>query len=903
MPAQYPLRATYRLQLHKEFTLHDARRIVPYLSRLGISHIYTSPVLTARPGSSHGYDVVDPTRVNPEIGGEDAFRALVAELRAHEMGLVLDIVPNHMGTGSSNPYWEDLLTHGRESRYARWFDVDWDVPDPALHDRVLLPVLGDELDAVLDRRELAIVRDDERGTLRFKYGDHSFPLDDGSIAVLEGRELNAPTDAGGRARFRQILGRQHYSLVSWRQAARRINYRRFFDVTDLVALRMEDPAVFAETHDRILGWIADGSIDGLRVDHIDGLLDPRGYLERLRAAVAARRGADSEFPIFVEKILSQGEQLRRDWPVEGSTGYEVLNQLENVFIDAEGFDGIEERYRRMLRSSGKPLTFEQVALQGKRDVLRGALSSDVARLTRLLEPLARLRHHAAPIAGGGPNDLGLPAQELDSEALTTAIVEVIAHLPVYRTYLDGGDGVVAPEDADVLVRAFAGARAGGDASPDALDLLAEILLSAEAAADDGERDTRRLFVRRFQQTSGPATAKGVEDTALYIYMPLVSRNEVGGSPERPLADSVHALHAANRQRQQQWPAHLVCTTTHDTKRSADLRARLDVLSEMPEPWWREARRWRTMNRGYRGTVGRRASPDPNTEYLLYQVLLGVWPLNNRSDELPDPEVIRELHERLEAYLLKAAKEGKSRSSWTDPDERFETGMREFLATVLFRSPDFLADVAQFTERIARPGLWNSLSRMLMHLTVPGTPDIYQGDELWNFALVDPDNRRPVDYEARSRLLASMREGGACSSDEQLAEMMGLPEDGRIKMHLLASTLEARRAHRQLFAAGEYVPLDVVGRGSGHLIAFARTHGDEAVIIGAPRLSASLVDGRDAPVGERAWGDTRIVLPPALRDRAWKSVLANHEIAVDEARAELRVATLMPVLPVALVVTA
>jgi (1->4)-alpha-D-glucan 1-alpha-D-glucosylmutase len=557
----------------------------------------------------------------------------------------------------------------------------------------------------------------------------------------------------------------------------------------------------------------------------------------------------------------------------------------------------------MLRSSGKPLTFEQVAIQGKRAVLRGALSSDVTRLTRLLEPLVHARRHAAVPLGGHHAASADSSGELDTDTLTTAIVELIANLPVYRTYLDGGDGVIPPEDEDVLTRAFAGAREHGEASPDALDRLAEILLSSDVPADPDELEARRLFVRRFQQTSGPATAKGVEDTAIYIYMPLVSRNEVGGSPELPLDQALLELHEANQERQQHWPANLVCVATHDTKRSADLRARLDVLAEIPDLWWREARRWRTMNRGHRATVGRRAAPDPNTEYLLYQVLLGVWPVTGGAGGDPTPEVVRTLHTRLEAYLLKAAKEGKSRSSWTEPNEKFETGMKEFLETVLFRSPDFLSALSAMVDRVARPGLWNSLSRTILHLTVPGTPDIYQGDELWNFSLVDPDNRRPVDYSEREQLLESMHSGGAFPSDEAIAEMLGLPEDGRIKMHVIASVLAARRAHPALFTTGDYLPLDVEGRGATHMVAFARTSGDEGAIVLAPRLPMRLMNGRDAAIGERGWGDTRVMLPQALRGRTWRSALTNHVLAAEDAVEAVRVAAVLPILPVGLVVTA
>ena len=533
-----PLRATYRLQVHKDFTLENAREIVPYLAQLGISHLYTSPILTARPGSTHGYDVADPKVVNPEIGGEDAFRALVKELHAHDLGWILDIVPNHMGTGSSNPYWEDVLAKGRESIYGHWFDIDWDSPDPALEGRVLLPVLGDELDAVIGKGEISLGCLEGQDAPRVVYFDNSFPLSPETAKEI-GTERVVGKSIEDQRRVREILDRQRYSLVSWRRAAKDINDRRFFDINELVALRMEDPSVFEETHARILEWVADGSLDGLRIDHIDGLLDPQGYLDRLRAEVTARRG--EAFPIYVEKILSPGEQLRRSWPVDGTTGYEILNDLEAVMIDDRGFAIIEDAYRKLMRASGDTLTFEQMAISGKIAILRGSLSPDVTRLMRLLVPIARpagvlVAHGGAGAdravgAGSGGGTGGSPSSgaagagragshrgsdgaSIDEEALRDGIIELIACLPVYRTYIDGGDGQVTEDDARVLEHAFTRARERGHAPPEVLNLLSEIMRPSAPVDDPAERAARQLFIRRFQQTSGPATAKGVEDTGL-----------------------------------------------------------------------------------------------------------------------------------------------------------------------------------------------------------------------------------------------------------------------------------------------------------------------------------------------------------------------------------------------------
>ena len=905
--APRPLRATYRLQVHKEFTLGQVREIVPYLADLGVSHIYTSPVLKARPGSTHGYDVADPKVVNPEIGGEDAFRALVETLHAHDLGYILDIVPNHMGTGSSNPYWEDVLANGRESIYGHWFDIDWESPDATLRGRVLLPVLGDELDAVIAKGELSIGCVEGESAPRVRYFDKSFPLSPDAVEEV-GSETIEGASHDNQRRIREILERQHYTLASWRRASKDINYRRFFDINELVALRMEDPSVFEETHARILEWVEDGSLDGLRIDHIDGLLDPQGYLERLRVEVTQRRGKD--FPIYVEKILSPGEQLRGTWPVDGTTGYEVLNDLEAVMIDERGYSIIEDAYRKLMRPGGETLTFEQMAIDGKIAILRGSLSPDVTRLCRLLVPIARSagalvaqgsgsgggRAAAQPGSAGG-TQRGSDGASVDDEALRDGIIELIACLPVYRTYIDGGDGQVPEDDAKVLEHAFTRARERGQASPDVLDLLSDVLRPAAPVDDPADRAARQLFIRRFQQTSGPATAKGVEDTGLYLYMPLVSRNEVGGSPDRPLEVAVPALHEANEIRAAHWPRNLVCANTHDTKRSADVRARLDVLAAMPSQWLHGVRRWRRLNKASRVSIGRRSAPDFNTEYLFYQTLLGVWPHECEVGEYPKGEQMEALHERVEAYMLKAVKEGKSRSNWTDPDEKFEAAMKNFIHTAIFRSPTFLADFAQIATRASRPGFWNALTRTMLHLTVPGVPDIYQGGELFNFALVDPDNRRPVDYRARRELLDDLA-SWEIGDQAVIQRLIAHPANGRAKMHVFMRVLRARRENFELFAGGAYERLTAEGAESRHVIAFARTHGDSAAVVVVPRLPASLTGSEVAPIGAGVWGETTVSLPRGLAGRTWTCAITGRTIAGGNERG-LPLGEILATFPVAL----
>ena len=872
LATRHSLAATYRVQLNKQFTLADARAIVPYLDRLGVSHLYCSPILAARPGSMHGYDVVDPTRVNPEIGSIEDLRALAGALHVRGMGILLDIVPNHMGIGPSNCYWEDVLTHGLHSRYAPWFDVDWAVAD----NKVVLPVLGDELDKIIERDELGL--DVREKTPRLCYFDSSWPIDPATLpAELQVVKLDPTSvaDPGalvrgdeGRRLLRALLDAQHYRLVSWRRGPDEINYRRFFDVNELAALRQEDPEVFAATHEFILSLVGEGTIDGLRVDHVDGLLDPSGYLDRLRNEVE-RRAPATDFPIVVEKILTPGEKLRRSWPVQGTTGYEFLNDLEDVFLDANGYAAIERGYRSMRRlTSGD---FADIAHAGKVKILEGALRADIGRLVRRLQPLATNQ----------PND---------SKTLTSGIVQFIAALPVYRTYVDDRTSAPDPDDRAAVDRAVqeARVRAHGEQNP-VVDLIRETVIDASS-------DERLAFVQRLQQTSGPATAKGVEDTALYIYVPLASRNEVSGAPDRPLDDAVGRLHRANTERACNWPSALTCTNTHDTKRSADLRARLDVLSECAPEWQRCVARWRRLNQRHRATVKGRLAPDTNTEYLFYQTLIGIWPSprpGRRLDDLLDRAWLENARERLEQYMLKAVKEAKTRTSWTEPDEAYESALKQFIAAVLAPSDEspFLSDVARFVGHIAAAGHWNALARLLVHATSPGVPDTYQGDELWFFALVDPDNRRPVDYARREQLLSAAASAGALSG---LA-----PSDDCLKLGMVQRLLNIRRDHAALFARGSYTPLEVRGAQADHVVAFARSADDSQAIVIAPRLiEGLLVENKPLP----DWNDTEIVLPESLRRERYRVVLEDREVTIPGVSSALALAGVLTDLPLALLLS-
>lgn len=972
------LTATYRLQLHEKFGFAQVREIAEYLHRLGISHVYSSPILRARPGSTHGYDVADPTLPNPELGGDGERIAMIDALHDRDLGLILDIVPNHMGTGPSNPYWQDVLTHGRSSAYAKWFDVEWEAPSRTAPGRLLLPVLGDERDSALARGELGLAWED--GALVVTYFDERFPTDPATIPEVVREIENDATAPGddraalntiladlgrlpahdaaatatprrraadralqrlralaGRApgvrehlersatehargpqgaeRMRRFLDAQPYRLRFWRLAPRDLNYRRFFDINELVALRMEDPEVFAETHELILRWIADRSLDGIRIDHIDGLLDPRRYLERLRAAIRARRpDGEAEFPIFVEKILSPGEKLREEWPVEGTTGYEFLNDLEAILIEPVGHAVISRFYAGL---TGLP-DFAQLAYRGKSRVLQGSLASDVGRLARLLWPLA---------------EQGRRTSGLGRTDLRGAIIELIAHLPVYRTYIDPETGQFTRDDRAVIERAARRTIESGRVALAAVELLRHVMLEPDraivgpgaleltddidvpdepGAGDDEPSDVRKQaldFVAHFQQTSGPATAKGVEDTALYQHYPLASLNEVGGEPERPLDRAVALLHEANAERSRRWPHALVCTNTHDAKRSADVRARLHVLSELPDRWESAVLRWRRLNRTLRTRVRDRMAPDANTEYLLYQTLVGVWPLPGATSDPEEAELLV-LRDRVAEYMLKASREAKRHTSWTDPDSAFEDALRSFVERIFEagRASEFLREIEDLVREIARPGMWNALSRALVHLTVPGTPDTYQGDELWSFSLVDPDNRRPVDYEQRSRMLSELEaavRGAGTTPVELVRDMAAHPEDGRIKLFTAWRALHCRREHPDVFRNGRYEVLEADGPSADHVFAFGRVADGDAAVVLATRLPYGMTGAIAAPVGRSVWGGTRVRLPARPDARRWRCQLNGVDvepkpetqggpwIEVGEALANLPVALLFP----------
>ena len=864
-----PLTATYRVQLNADFTLHDARERVPYLKALGISHLYCSPILAAGATSTHGYDVSDPTHVSTLIGGEEAFVALATTLHEHDMGIVLDIVPNHMGIGPENPFWTDVLRYGQASRFSDWFDVSWRASTKRLEGKVLIPILGDPLEKVISRDEIWVERTTNGAQVR--YFDYQFPIDPATLPGNSESETYGKTwseGEQGRAKLRALLGRQHYELAFWRAAQRDINYRRFFDVNELICLRIEEPAVFDATHRTLLRFVADGMVDGLRVDHIDGLLEPGRYLERLRAAVDERRPArdgEQRFPIFVEKILAAGETLPAQWPVEGTTGYEFMTSLEDIFIDPDGYATLEARYRQ--GGSG----FRAVAVSSKRRVLRTSLNADIRRIAPMLARVARRAGwEVLPIA-----------------AYAAAIVELTTHLPVYRTYIDAEHPDVGAGDRATLVESFTAVRGVANADTVALAQLERALLDEWSNVATPLARARLTFVLRWQQLTGPAAAKGVEDTALYVHAPLASRNEVGGDPGVPIAGAVERLDARLIERANRYPRALNATNTHDTKRSADVRARLDALSEHSTEWERALKRWRRRHLKFRSLVKGRIAPTRTADNFVYQALIGVWPLRRPAGGA----WLDELRERLNAYLLKAMREAKVSTSWTDPDPEYEAAIAHFLKQLLDHDAngEWMREVDRFVTALAPQAILNALGRLVTHMTAPGVPDIYRGDELWFNALVDPDNRRPVDWPLADESLRDVVRAGAPSCN--LAGWRDAMDTSRIKMVIMSRLLAFRRKNAEMMASGGYQRLTVGGRHSESVLAFRRFTSDQELVVVVPRLTRRI---GDTPVGV-LWDDTHIVLPERSSSRWTGLIHDEHHVTMN---GRLQLADVLPILPVA-----
>jgi len=801
------VRATYRLQLHPGFTLDDAAGIVAYLEQLGISHVYCSPYLRSTSGSTHGYDVVDHTQIDEELGGIEALERFCKVLSQHGMSHILDVVPNHMAVaGRANFAWWEVLQHGPDGRYARFFDIDWDPPEERLRGKVLLPVLGSRYGVVLDAGDLRLVEQDDDVVV--SYYEHSFPLAPGSLEQLLGPEPSIERVNSEPALLHTLLERQYYRLAYWRTDLE-LNYRRFFDINELVALRMEEPEVFAHVHKVPFELVSAGKLDGLRIDHVDGLGAPNNYLKDLRAEVG-------DAYLVVEKITEGDETIPREWPVDGTTGYDFLNLVGGLFVDGRAEKEMTSLYEEVI---GAPEDPDDLVREAKQQVMSEMLAADIERLTHLLVKVCE-RH---------PQHRDYTRGELRD-----ALRELIAGLDVYRTYVDPDTGTVRPEDAMRIRSAQQSAiERRSDLDAAVFEFLAGLILL------NHEGGPERDFILRFQQTTGPVTAKAVEDTVFYRYVRFVAVNEVGGDPRR-FGLSPERFHDRMRAAR---PRSMLATSTHDTKRSEDVRARLALLSEIPDAWREQVMRWKKMNERHREN----GLPDPHAEYLLLQTLVGAHPLSA---------------DRAAAYMEKATKEAKRLTSWTVPNQDYDDALRGFVHALL-DDAEFTAELDAFVGPLIEPGRVNSLAQTLLRLTCPGVPDTYQGTESWDLSLVDPDNRRPVDFEMHAALLEA---ADTASPEEALARAdSGLP-----KMVVVARALALRRDEPDAFAAGAYDPIDIDGPGAGHVVGFRRA-GRIACVV--PRL----VLGRP-----ENWREARI----RLGGDEWKNVFTAELSPGDTTAGEL-----------------
>jgi (1->4)-alpha-D-glucan 1-alpha-D-glucosylmutase len=862
-----PPRALARLQFHAGFTLDDAVDVVGYYAHLGISHLYASPILRARAGSTHGYDVVDCHEVNPEIGGEDALRRLVASLRSHDMGLVLDIVPNHMGVGVENAWWMDVLRHGRESRYAGYFDIDWQPHDPLLRNRLLLPILGAGYEATLREGQLRLVRRRDQWMLRV-YDDH-LPLSPASVAKLgeDAASTHDPSTDEGRAALHELIERQHYRLAFWKLASDMVNYRRFFDINELAGLRIERTAVFEDTHKTIFRLYAEGLIDGVRCDHVDGLADPRRYcrqlrhrLERLRAQRPAGAQRDGAY-LVVEKILASDESLRLDWRTDGTTGYEFMDQVSAVLHDETGEGPLTELWRKL---TGENADFGTQAVRARRQILVDSFEAELDRTARALFAAAR-----ADVA----------TRDVSLAAIRRVLVELLVHFPVYRTYA-GGAGRDAYDEA-MFARAVEGALRTIRLEDVELLHLVSGWLGGEAPRSLPPGTVRRARERAmavFQQATSPVAAKAVEDTAGYRYGRLLSRNEVGVDAAM-LAIAPDEFHRRCLERATSLPHNLLATATHDHKRGEDLRARLAVLSEVAGRWVVTVERWRMRHAGFRTrTEDGRMAPSAGDELMLYQMLVGAWPLGLAPD---DEEGVERFATRIAAWQRKALREAKRWTRWTSPNEPYEDACEDFLRSLL-SSNDHAAELAAFAGYIAVPGAANGLAQTVLRLTTPGVPDLYQGTDYWDFSLVDPDNRRPVDFLARAASL---------ERDVLPADALATWRDGTIKQAVIARLLRLRRDHPDLFARGTYRPLVASGPAADHALAFLREHRGQKLVVVVARHTAEWLGGAGNPaIPADRWAGTTLTLPKGH----WQDVFGPGRSRGDECS----LADLMGELPIA-----
>ncbi|MBF5043841.1 malto-oligosyltrehalose synthase [Aggregicoccus sp. 17bor-14] len=984
--------STYRLQFHAGFRFEDALAQVPYLKALGVSHLYASPYLKAAPGSTHGYDVVDHTQLNPEVGTPEQHARLCAALQEAGLGQVLDVVPNHMGIERFNPLWFDVLENGPSSVYAAFFDVDWDPVKAELKDKVLLPILGDQYGVVLEKGELKLSFQD--GAFSVNYYDHRFPVAPRQYArVLElglerleaqlgesdphfvelqsiltalhhlpprteterarvrerarekeviKRRLAAvaaasppvaayiaenvrtfngtPGDARSFDRLDALLQGCSYRLAHWRVAGEEINYRRFFDINGLAALRVEDPEVFEEAHALVFKWLCEAKVTGLRIDHPDGLFDPTAYflnlqeryfLEHARALHTrsgnARDGAPFEslvpalkarwrreveqdpasplrkaLYVVVEKIQGGKERIPEDWAVHGTTGYRYANAVGGVFVDPSAERALTETYERYADRAAGTEDFEELVYTKKQLIMRVSMASEINVLARELNRISEMNRRS---------------RDFTLNALRRALVEFIALFPVYRTYVDGWRPELDARDVQYVEWTIARAKARNTTTNASIyDFLRDILLRRYPEhLDEREKSVMLRFAMKLQQVTGPVMAKGLEDTAFYVYNRFVALNEVGGEPEH-FGTSPETFHQRNVERAENWPASMLSSSTHDTKRSEDVRARLFVLSELPDAWRHQVRRWARQTQKHVTDLQGREAPSPNDTYLFFQTVVGAWPMGDALESLSG-EAFEDFRRRMREYMAKAVKEAKENSSWTNPDEAYDAAVARFVDACLDpkKSPVFLRDVQAFKRRIERAGQHNALGQLLLKLASPGAVDTYQGCELWDLSLVDPDNRRPVDFALRARLLEALDQEAKQDAAGLAQALAADMTDGRAKLYLLAAGLRLRQRHPQLFREGNYVALAAEGPRASAQVSFVREGGGACLLASAPRFTLSALEEQGLA---RASEGTRLRLPASWAGRTLRCTLTGREVQVP-ADGALELAPLLERFPVVL----
>ena len=891
-PARPFPESTYRLQFHAGFTFRQATEVVPYLADLGVTHCYASPYLKARPGSTHGYDVIDHCSLNPEVGTEREYEAWVEAMRRYGMSHILDIVPNHVGVATNdNKWWNDVLEHGPASRFGNYFDIAWrGSPRPELHDKVLLPVLGGHYGEVLEKGELRLVY--EGGKPAVAYYDRRFPVSPKTYDLIFGpggkpsagrvEAMNGkPGDPRSFDRLDDLLSAQNYRLAYWRTASDEINYRRFFDINDLAALSMERQEVFDDTHAFIFRLVAEGKVAGLRIDHPDGLYDPKQYFDRLQ-----RRAAElNSQPLYVvaEKILAPDEPLPAEWACHGTSGYDFLVQLNGLFIDRAN----EAAFTRLYHDwTGDDTPFEELVYRKKLLILDISLASELQMLAHRLDRIAQKDRHTRDFTHNG---------------LRHALREVIACFPVYRSYVsETGIHETDRLHMDTAIRHAIERNPKTD--PSVFHFVRDAVLQKYPDTFEDEDKAEQLqFAGKFQQLTAPTTAKGIEDTAFYIYNRLISLNEVGGEPSH-FGVPPEQLHRYFADRQRHWPYALSALSTHDTKRSEDVRARINVLSEIPDEWRQCVERWGRLNEPHKQDVAGLAAPDRNEEYLLYQTLVGAWPLGE-----PAGDEYATFVKRVQAYMEKALREAKVHTSWTNPNADYDAAVAGFVARILDErvSGEFLRDFRAFQRRVSHYGLLHSLSQTLLHLTAPGVPDTYQGQEVWDFSLVDPDNRRPVDYGLRRQMLDGLkRQFDVAGPDHPtfITDLLGALSDGRAKLLVTWQALLTRRNHPGLFTTGDYLPLDATGPRRDHLFAFARRHGERRAVVAVPRLLTRLMPDGQLPAGPEVWRDTQLVMPATDRETTFRNVFTGERMTVSPSGGSLTVGELLARFPVTLLLS-